>query len=106
MSNDSHPIAYTGGHLDRAEALLNESKDMKRELGAVDRVRVDRYLENIREIERRIERVEVRNTGGELRELPDAPAGVPDSFSEHMRLMFDLQVLAFESDVKASFSAE
>jgi hypothetical protein len=43
--------------------------------------------------------VESRNTSGESRELPDAPAGVPDSFSEHMKLMFDLQVLALETDM-------
>lgn len=71
---------------------------MKRQLGAEDRCRVDRYLESVREIERRIERVERRNTDGEPRELPEAPPGVPDSFSEHMRLMFDLQVLAFQTD--------
>ena len=76
-----------------------EVAQMKRQLGAVDRVRVDQYLENIREIERRIEMVEARNTSGEPRELPEAPPGVPDSFSEHMKLMFDLQVLAFQSDV-------
>ena len=78
--------------------VASEVAAMKRELGADDRRRVDRYLETVREIERRIERVEARNTEGEPRELPDAPAGVPDSFSEHMRLMFDLQVLAFQTD--------
>ena len=39
------------------------------------------------------------NLGGELPELPEAPAGVPDSFSAHVRLMFDLQLLAFKSDL-------
>ena len=57
---------------------------------------MDQYLENIREIERRIQRIEAHNISGEPRELPGAPAGVPDSFEEHMKLMFDLQVLAFE----------
>jgi len=78
--------------------VAEEVAGLRRELGAVDRRRVDRYLESVREIERRIERVEVRNTSGEPRELPGAPPGVPDSFSEHMRLMFDLQVLALETD--------
>lgn len=81
-----------------------EVANMKRQLGAVDRVRLDQYLENIREIERRIEMVEARNASGEPRELPGAPPGVPDSFSEHMRLMFDLQVLAFEADVTRTIS--
>ena len=44
------------------------------------------------------------NLGGEQRELPDAPAGVPDSFSAHVRLMFDLQVLAFASDITRVFA--
>ena len=65
----------------------------------IDRLRLDQYLENVREIERRIQAVEAHNTSGEARELPDAPAGVPDSFNEHMKLMFDLQVLAFETDM-------
>ena len=78
--------------------VAEEVAGMRRQLGAADRRRVDRYLDSVREIERRIERVEARNTSGVPRELPGAPPGVPDSFSEHMRLMFDLQVLAFETD--------
>ena len=77
---------------------------LKRELGPTDRLRIDQYLDNIREIERRIQRIEERNTSGEVRELPEAPAGVPDSFEEHIKLMFDLQALAFESDVTRIFS--
>ena len=79
--------------------IKEEVASIQRNLGPVDRSRMDRYLTNIREIERRIEMIEASNTSGEPRELPEAPAGVPDSYGEHMRLMFDLQVLAFESDV-------
>jgi hypothetical protein len=68
-------------------------------LGAGDRARLSDYLEDVREIERRIQRVEALNTSGEPRELPDAPVGVPDSYEEHVKLMFDLQALAFASDV-------
>ena len=78
--------------------------ELKRELGRSDRQRLERYLEDIREIERRIERIEEYNASGELREMPEAPAGVPDSFEEHMKLMWDLQVLAFESDLTRVFS--
>ena len=77
---------------------------LRRELGPNDIQRLDRYLDNVREIERRIQRTEAQNTSGESRELPEAPAGVPDSFEEHTRLMFDLQVLAFSSDVTRVFS--
>jgi Protein of unknown function (DUF1552) len=77
---------------------------LKRDLGHADRARLERYLDNIREIERRIQRVEARNMSGEPRELPGAPAGVPDSFEEHVKLMFDVQALAFEADVTRVFS--
>ena len=77
---------------------------LQRELGPNDRERLERYLDNVREIERRIQMVEAKNTSGDERELPGAPAGVPDSFEEHMRLMFDLQALAFESDTTRVFS--
>src|SRR5688572_19701023 len=77
---------------------------IQRDLDPVDRRRMEQYLENVREIERRIQMVEARNTSGEARELPEAPAGVPDSFSEHMHLMMDLQVLGFQTDMTRVFS--
>jgi hypothetical protein len=77
---------------------------IKRSVGVEDQRRIDRYLDNIREIERRIEMVETQNRSGAVRELPSAPAGVPDSFEEHVKLMFDLQALAFASDVTRVFS--
>ena len=84
--------------------ITEDIADLKRTLGPNDQIRLDRYLENVRELERRIEGVEVKNRSGEVRELPEAPAGVPDSFSEHVRLMFDLQALAFASDMTRVFS--
>jgi hypothetical protein len=84
--------------------FMSELSDLQRTVGASDRQRLDAYLSNIREIERRIEQVEARNTSGEPRELPDAPAGVPDAFAEHMQLMFDLQAHAFEADATRVFS--
>lgn len=77
---------------------------LQRELGPNDRERLDRYLQNVRELERRIQMVEAKNSTGEERELPSAPAGVPDSFEEHVQLMFDLQALAFASDTTRVFS--
>jgi len=77
---------------------------LRTQLGPNDLERLDRYLENVREIERRIQSVEAHNMSGAPRELPEAPAGVPDSFEEHMRLMFDIQALAFASDVTRVFS--
>jgi hypothetical protein len=77
---------------------------MKKDLGAADRARLNDYLDDVREIERRIQKIEAHNNSGEERELPGAPVGVPDSFSEHVKLMFDLQALAFASDITRVFA--
>ena len=84
--------------------ITDEVAQLQRELDPTDRQRMDRYLDGIRELERRIQRVETRNLSGETRELPGSPAGVPDSFDEHVKLMFDLQALAFETDMTRVFS--
>jgi hypothetical protein len=77
---------------------------LKAELGAPDRARLNDYLDDVREIERRIQKIEARNLSGEPRELPAAPVGVPDSYDEHVKLMFDLQALAFASDLTRVFA--
>lgn len=84
--------------------VTGKMANLRRQLGPVDRQRLDQYVENIREIEQRIQRIEERNSSGDTRDLPEAPAGVPDSFEEHVKLMFDLQLLAFESDLTRVFS--
>ena len=86
------------------DAILGRVAELEGRLGPVDSRRLDQYLTNVREIERRIAMVEARNSSGESRELPEAPAGVPDSFREHTEMMFDLQALAFESDMTRVFS--
>ena len=83
---------------------MGDIAGLSRQLGPSDRVRLDKYLTDIRELERRIQSVEAKNSSGDPRELPEAPIGVPDSFEEHMRLMFDFQVLAFQSDMTRVFS--
>ena len=91
----------TGSVLDWITTRVSQ---LQRELGTADRARMDQYLENIREIERRIQHVEKRNASGEERELAGSPTGVPDSFDEHVKIMFDLQVLALQSDMTRVFS--
>jgi hypothetical protein len=81
------------------DSITREATRLKSSLPAADRVRLDEYQENIREIERRIVKIEERNSSGEARELPMAPVGVPDSWEEHVKLMFDLQAVAFAGDV-------
>lgn len=82
----------------------NRASDLKKQLGPEDQRRMDQYLTNIREIERRIQQIENRASSGEQGNIPEAPSGVPESFAEHVELMFDLQVLAFAADTTRVFS--
>ena len=93
-AEDKSILDWLGG----AVARLNK------DLGAADRARLADYLQDVREIERRIERIEAQNRSGEERELPGAPIGVPDAFEEHVKLMFDLQAIAFASDTTRVFA--
>jgi hypothetical protein len=66
-------------------------------LPAADRGRLSDYLDEVREVERRVISVDQRLSSGI--ELPEAPTGVPDTFEQHLNLMFDLQVLAYKSEI-------
>ena len=81
------------------DAILGKVADLQRDLGVVDRARLDDYLDDVREIERRIQLVEQQNATRRGLDLPAAPVGVPDAWTDHVRMMFDLQVLAFMTDV-------
>jgi len=84
------------------DSISADAHDLERDLGVRDRARVGDYLDNLREIERRIERMEShRNNAAPT---PDAPLGVPDSFEEHTGLMFDLIAAAWEADVTRVFT--
>jgi hypothetical protein len=80
------------------DAVTRELSGFHHVLGAPDRTRVNEYLDAIREIERRIQRAEKQTHDVDL-PLPERPVGVPDSFEEHVRLMFDLQLLAYQADI-------
>jgi hypothetical protein len=76
--------------------VLDDAKSLERQLGQRDRRKLDEYLSGIRSIEQRIVRAE---SFGEVPDPPvDTPAGVPADYGEHMRLMFDLLALAFQTD--------
>jgi len=87
--------------LDWVTASVN---DLKGSLGAADKARLSDYLDDVREIERRIQKVEAFNSSGEQRDIPGAPAGVPDSYTDHVKLMFDLQAVAFSADITRVFA--
>ena len=85
----------------RARLLDSFNDDIARLKGAVgtaDRARVDQYLDSIREVERQIMRAEAAASDNLLPDL-DRPVGVPQSFGDHAKLMFDLQALAFQADI-------
>jgi hypothetical protein len=95
------PDARRAALRSRASLLDSFSDDiarLKRRVGMTDRVRVDQYLESVREVERQIQRAEA---GAAKNPMPDVdrPVGVPVAFADHARLMFDLQVLAFQADI-------
>ncbi|HLH40340.1 MAG TPA: DUF1552 domain-containing protein [Bryobacteraceae bacterium] len=76
--------------------VLEDAAELKAGLGAKDRNKLSEYLEAVRDIERRIEKAEKQNL-----QMPalDRPAGVPDDFEEHARLMMDMEVAAFQTDM-------
>jgi hypothetical protein len=80
------------------DGIMNNVARLRKDLDAKDRVRLDSYLENVREIERRIQAIEKYNASNPDRELPTAPIGVPDSWDEHTRIMLDLMALGFAAE--------
>jgi hypothetical protein len=79
------------------DAVLTSANKLKADLGGHDRARIDEYLENLREVERRIGKLEQAATDTRLN-VPDAPTEIPELYEEHVGLMFDLQHLAFQTD--------
>jgi hypothetical protein len=71
---------------------------LRSKLGVADRAKVSQYLDTVREVERRIQRAEADAADNPLPDL-DRPTGVPASYTEHAKLMFDLQVLAMQGDI-------
>jgi hypothetical protein len=80
------------------DAITRDTASLQLHLGPSDRQTMTQYLENIREIERRIQRAE-KNQGDEALLLPARPAGVPFDFEEHVRLMYDLMLLAYQANI-------
>ena len=86
---------------DRASLLDSFNADiakLKGRLGSPDRVRLDQYLDSVRQIEREIERAEKAVADNTTPDM-DRPIGVPAAFADHAKLMFDLQVLAFQANI-------
>src|SRR5690606_29213757 len=84
------------------DSVADEARALSRTVGAADRNRIGDYLENIREIERRIAKTSARGAS-DAASMP-APIGIPESFEEHMRVMFDLLVVAYQADLTRVFT--
>ncbi len=79
------------------DAVTSQVSKLQRGLGSNDRNRVAEYLDNVREIERRIQLTEKKNSASV--KLPDTPIGIPDDHVVHSKMMFDLMALAFQADI-------
>src|SRR5205823_5459812 len=81
------------------DSIVEQTIGLQKGLPPSDRVRVDGYLEDIREIERRIKTVLDRETqAGASQNVPEAPVGTPEAFEDHIKLMFDLLALAYQTE--------
>jgi hypothetical protein len=93
-------------HMQRDRSILDsvkdDVKDLQGGLGPRDRSRLTDYLENVREIEQRIQKAEKQAATSVT--VPDAPIGVPESFEEHVALQFDLLALAYEANITRVFT--
>ena len=79
------------------DSVKDRVKQLQRQLGAADNRKVNDYLTSLRDVERRIQKAEEQSS----KEVPDVaqPAGIPDNFDEHAHLLYDLQLLAYQSDL-------
>lgn len=79
------------------DSVVEEVGKLEKQVPASDRARLDQYLTDIREIERRIQMA-----GQQIPEdlaVPEKPVGIPEDFEEHIKLLFDLQVLAWQAEI-------
>jgi hypothetical protein len=84
------------------DSVLQETKRLSGTLGVQDKTKLNEYLDAVREVETRIQNVEAK--GQQSIELPDRPVDVPERFEDYVKMMFDLQLLAFRADVTRVFS--
>jgi hypothetical protein len=97
-STDSRVRALRLRH-DRSllDSVTDRVRQLQQKLGPEDKTKVSDYLESLRDVERRIQKAEEQST----KDVPDVdqPAGIPDGFDPHVRLLYDLQLLAYQADL-------
>src|SRR5947209_15581226 len=115
LPSEAHPrvvferLFGEGGNADARRAALRNRESLldsfttdiaklKQRVGVPDRARLDQYLDSVRQVEREIQRAEQGVADNKTPDL-DRPVGVPAAFADHAKLMFDLQILAFQADI-------
>ena len=96
--SDAERRAALRGRASLLDSFGADIARLKRRVGIPDRVRVDQYLDSVREIERQIERAEASADDNPMPDI-DRPVGVPAAFADHAKLMFDLQIVALQADI-------
>jgi len=80
------------------DAVMEDMNKYQKELGSTDKLKVDEYLDTVREVERRIQMSQAQSEKAKLPDL-ERPTTVPEDWEEHVKLMMDLQVLALQADL-------
>jgi hypothetical protein len=80
------------------DGFMQQATSLQKKLNAHDRATVNDYLDSVREIERRIQRTGVEQTSSDVT-VPPSPAGIPYSYEDHVKLMYDLLVLAYQANI-------
>ena len=86
------------------DSVTEDLAHLERDLGTGDRQRLDQYLDAVRAVERRIQLSEAQGADATLPENLSRPAGIPDSYEDHVELMFDLLALAYQADITRVFT--
>ncbi len=101
LFGEGDSVAERAALMDETASLLDlvqeRTADLRKRLGAADRATLDNHLENVREIERRVQKSQAKDFSG--LKLPKAPPGELDDFDQQVRLMFDLLALAYQTDL-------
>jgi hypothetical protein len=98
-STAAQRVARLHDDLSILDGVTQSVNDLSKGLDSKDKSRLSDYMENLREIERRIAKAEKQNSQSTELGTPDAPVGIPDSFDEHATLLFDLWAIAFQADI-------
>jgi hypothetical protein len=96
--NAAERLSALGNRESLLDSITRSIAKIKQRVGAPDRARLDQYLDSVRQVEREIERAEKATADNKMPDL-ERPMGVPAVFADHAKLMYDLQILAFQADI-------